>query len=71
MKLSHADVDKLYSEQSVNTYRPEAVLVRLTDGLYIQAVCFNLPVPPALEECNMEYAAKLRDLANCCRRFEL
>lgn len=68
MELSHAEIDKLYSDPSVSTYRPEALLAQLADGSYIAALCFNLIAPPAPEEANAEYAAKLRDLA---RRLEL
>jgi hypothetical protein len=63
MELSHADIEKLYSEASVSAYRPEAVLAQLPDGTNIPAMCFNLVVPPAQEEANPEYAAKLRELA--------
>jgi Gamma-glutamyl cyclotransferase, AIG2-like len=63
MELSHAEVEKLYSEPSVSAYCPEAVMVQLADGSYIPALCFNLVVPPAPEEANSEYAAKLRELA--------
>jgi hypothetical protein len=68
MELSHAEIEQLYSEASVSAYRPEAVLARLPDGTNIPAMCFNLVVPPAQEEVNPEYAAKLRELA---RKLEL
>lgn len=55
--------DQLYSEASVRAYRPEAVLVELTDGSRIPALCFNLIVQPGPEEANSEYSAQLRDLA--------
>jgi hypothetical protein len=61
--LTHSEVDKLYSENSVSTYRPEAISVRLGDGSVIPALCFNLPSPPATEERNAQYAFKLRALA--------
>jgi Gamma-glutamyl cyclotransferase, AIG2-like len=61
--LSHAELEQLYSEPSVQAYRPEAVLVQLRDGEAIAALCFNLVEPPALNERNPEYAAKLRALA--------
>ena len=32
MLLTHAEVDRLYSDPSVSAYRPEAVLTRLVDG---------------------------------------
>lgn len=68
MELTHAEIEKLYSESSVQAYRPEAVLAELNDGSRVAALCFNLLTPPAPGEANPEYAAKLRDLA---RRLEL
>jgi hypothetical protein len=68
MELTHAEIEQLYSEPSVSAYRPEAVLTKLTHGSTVPALCFNLVVPPAPEDANLEYAAKLRDLA---RRLEL
>lgn len=61
--LTHSELDKLYSEESVSIYRPEAISVRLGDGSVIPALCFNLPSPPATEERNAQYASKLRALA--------
>lgn len=61
--LTHSEMDKLYSEDSVSMYRPEAISVRLTDGSVIPALCFNLPEPPSIAERNLDYAAKLRVLA--------
>jgi hypothetical protein len=63
MELTHDEIERLYSEASVRAYRPEAVLCELVDGSRVPALCFNLVVPPAPEEVNSEYAAKLRDLA--------
>ena len=63
MELTHAEIDQLYSEPSVRAYRPEAVLAEPGDGSRVPALCFNLTVPPAPEEANPEYAAKLRELA--------
>ncbi len=68
MELTHAEIERLYSDASVSAYRPEAVLCELADGSHVPALCFNLIVPPAPEEANSQYAAKLRDLA---RRLEL
>ena len=62
--LTHTEVDALYSEVSVSVYRPEAVSARLADGSTIPALCFNLPVPPAIEERNPQYVSKLRELAD-------
>jgi hypothetical protein len=63
MKLSHAELDKLYAEPSVQAYRPEPVLAVATDGVTIAALCYNLPEAPAPDERNAEYATKLRALA--------
>jgi hypothetical protein len=32
LELSHADIEKLYSEASVSAYRPEAVVAQFGDG---------------------------------------
>lgn len=63
MELTHAEIDQLYAEPTVQAYRPEAVLCELNDGSRIPALCFNLIEPPRPEEANSEYAAKLRGLA--------
>jgi gamma-glutamyl AIG2-like cyclotransferase len=63
MKLSHADLEKLYSEPSVQAYRPEPVLAVAGNGVAVAALCYNLPEPPGPDERNAEYAAKLRALA--------
>ncbi len=63
MKLSQADIEKLYSEPSVQAYRPEAVLAVARDGVTVAALCYNLPEPPPPDERNAEYASKLRSLA--------
>jgi hypothetical protein len=61
--LTHSELDALYGEASVSVYRPEAVSARLADGSVIPALCFNLPVPPSIEERNPQYASKLKELA--------
>ena len=61
--LTHAEIDALYSDASVNIYRPEAVLARVEDGTVVPALCFNLPLPPPADERNADYAARLRTLA--------
>jgi Gamma-glutamyl cyclotransferase, AIG2-like len=63
MKLSHSELDKLYSDPSVESYRPEPVLAVTREGATLAALCYNLPEPPAANERNVEYAAKLRALA--------
>ena len=62
-QLTHAEIDALYSDASVNVYRPEALLAQLEDGTVVPALCFNLPVPPSPDERNADYAARLRRLA--------
>jgi hypothetical protein len=62
MELTHAEIDKLYSEPSVEMYRPEAVRAELADGSIVAALCFNL-VTPSPDEANLTYAASLRELA--------
>lgn len=61
--LTHREVDLLYSESSVREYRPEAVSVHLRDGNIIPALCFNLPSSRLFDERNVQYAAKLKQLA--------
>jgi hypothetical protein len=63
MKLSHGEVEKLYSEPSVQAYRPEPVLAIASDGASVAALCYNLLEPPPADEHNAEYAGKLRSLA--------
>jgi hypothetical protein len=63
VKLSHADIEKLYAEPSVQAYRPEPVLAVTRDGAAVAALCYNLPEPPSPDERNAEYASKLRSLA--------
>ena len=61
--LSHAELEKLYSEPSVQDYRPEAVLAHLADGETLAALCFNLVEPPSTDDRNPDYASRLRALA--------
>jgi Gamma-glutamyl cyclotransferase, AIG2-like len=63
MSLTLAELERLYSEPGLQAYRPQAVLARLQSGGVIAALCYNLPHPPAPDERNPEYAAKLRALA--------
>jgi hypothetical protein len=68
MSLTHADIDRLYTDESVSVYRPDPVSVELTDTSSIPALCFNLPTAPSPGEANAAYAAKLGAL---CRRLGL
>jgi Gamma-glutamyl cyclotransferase, AIG2-like len=61
--VSHADLERLYSEPGLLAYRPEGVLVDLPNGEVLAALCFNLPEPPSDDERNSDYASKLRSLA--------
>jgi hypothetical protein len=61
--LSHADVDRLYSEPSVAAYRPEAVMAQLRDRSCVPALCFNLPPSDEPVAADPEYAEKLRAVA--------
>src|SRR5919202_2271501 len=63
MSLPFAAVHTLYANDSLGDYRPEAVLVELTDGSgAVPALCFNLVEPPTPNERDPQYAAKLRAL---------
>ncbi|GBQ13348.1 gamma-glutamylcyclotransferase [Komagataeibacter rhaeticus] len=62
MDLTHNDIDRLYADESVASYRPEAVLARLSDSTSIAALCFNLPIPPERGVTNDEYREKLREV---------
>jgi hypothetical protein len=61
--LAHSELEQLYSEPSVQDYKPEAVLAYLLNGESLAVLCFNLVEVPAADEHNPEYAAKLRALA--------
>ncbi len=61
--LTLPELDRLYSEPSVQAYKPQAVLTQLAGGGLIAALCYNLEQPPLPSERNPEYAAKLRALA--------
>jgi hypothetical protein len=59
MRLTHAEIDRLYAEPSVVAYRAEPVAAILKDGSSVAALCFNLPEAPPVAASNPEYAAKL------------
>lgn len=63
LSLTLAELDRLYSEPSVQAYQPMAVLVHLRSGGLTSALCYNLPQPPFAAERNPDYAAKLRAVA--------
>ena len=61
--LSHRELERLYSEPSVQAYKPEAVLAHLLNAEILAVLCFNLVESPSADEHNPEYATKLRTLA--------
>jgi hypothetical protein len=63
MSVPLDELERLYSEPSVQAYRPQALLAELAGGGTIAALCYNLPQPPAAAERNPEYSAKLRAVA--------
>ena len=63
MSLTLGDLERLYSEPSVQAYRPQAVLVQLNPDGVIAALCYNIPIPPGPGERNPEYVEKLRSTA--------
>ena len=58
--LTPGELDRLYSAPGLEPYRPEPVVVRVPEGKTVPALCYNIPVEPPPEECNAEYAARLR-----------
>ena len=62
MSLTLDELELLYSEPSVQAYKPQAVLAHLASGGIIAALCYNLPEPPSPTEHNPEYATKLRSV---------
>jgi len=63
MKLSQADLEKLYADPGVQAYRPEPVLAVARDATTVAALCYNLPEAPSPDEHNADYAARLQALA--------
>jgi hypothetical protein len=61
--LTLNELERLYSEPSVQAYKPQAVLAQLASGGDVAALCYNLPEPPLPTERNPEYASKLRAVA--------
>jgi Gamma-glutamyl cyclotransferase, AIG2-like len=63
VSLTLVELDRLYSESSVQAYEPQAVLAHLATGGVVAALCYNLSQPPLPTERNVEYASKLRAAA--------
>jgi hypothetical protein len=60
MTLTLDEVQRLYADPGVQSYRPQGMLVHLHSGGFLGALCYNLPDPPAPGSRNAEYAEKLR-----------
>jgi hypothetical protein len=61
--LAHDELERLYSGPGVQAYKPEAVLTYLPNGETLAALCYNLEEPPSADEHNLDYASRLRALA--------
>ncbi len=62
MKIASEDAAALYSESSVADYVAENVVVTLSGGIEVPAVCYNLPAAK-LAGKNPDYASALLALA--------
>lgn len=62
MGLPADEIARLYGEESVADYRPEAVLALLPGGETLPALCYNLP-SGSQTGSNKDYAAALHALA--------
>jgi Gamma-glutamyl cyclotransferase, AIG2-like len=60
MSLTLDELQRLYSDPGVHSYRPQAVLIHPQSGGTVAALCYNLPDPPAPGSRNPDYAEKLR-----------
>jgi hypothetical protein len=63
MSLPQTELDQLYGDPSVRDYQPREVMAHVDGEGVFAAVCYNLPEPPASDERNSEYAAKLKEIA--------
>lgn len=62
MRLTHQELNTLYSGPGLENYRAEEVICMTLAGEPIRALCYNLPEAPAPDEVNEEYAAQLRSV---------
>lgn len=63
MTLARADLQRLYSEESVRAYEAQPVSVSLQNGQRLGAIAYVLPRALHDAQPNPEYAAKLHQLA--------
>lgn len=63
MQVFADDLMRLYSDDGVRDYRPQAVRVVQGDGRTIEATCYSLPPPLEQVKPNAEYADELYSLA--------
>src|SRR5262245_5379816 len=57
MSVTLDDLQRLYSEPSLGSYKAQAVLIEVASGGVLAALCYNLPDPTSAGERNPEYAA--------------
>ena len=64
MRMTHSELERLYSGAGVEQYRPEPVtVVMAADGSTRECSCYNLPAEELGESVNVDYADKLAALA--------
>ena len=59
-KLTHQELNTLYSGPGLEHYHPEAITCTTLDGGSVCALCYNLPDTPGPDEKNEAYAGQLR-----------
>jgi hypothetical protein len=62
IKLTHAELERLYNAPGLEHYRPEAVLAQPLEGIAIPALCYNLLQAPESHERNPDYALRLKSV---------
>jgi hypothetical protein len=62
MRLPADDLERLYAESSVASYRPEAVQVSLESGATVPALCYKLAAQLSARAPSAEYARQLLKL---------
>ncbi|MEM9152784.1 MAG: hypothetical protein AAGB19_20325 [Cyanobacteria bacterium P01_F01_bin.3] len=66
--LTHEEIDRLYTQQGLDMYVSEAVLVTLDSGERAATLCKNLLIPPEDNESNPDYEKKL---VQCMRHLNV